>query len=112
MRACLIALLVVLVAACGSLQPASGPAGPRTVLEVENRNFLDMNLYVLRAGQRVRLGRIGGGERRAFTIPDYVVRGSSDLQFLADPVGSARTPVTMPLAVTPGDRVRLIIPPY
>jgi hypothetical protein len=104
-----LAAVLVLAAGCtGSEQAAN--TGPETTLEVDNRNFLDMNVYVLRSGQRVRVGRVGGNSRRTFTIPDYVVTGSSDLQFLVDPVGSGNTPRTYPLQVVPGESVRLVIP--
>ncbi len=87
--------LLLLLAACGSNSKADGdsPAptrGPAT-LEVENRAFLDMTMYVLDGAQRRRLGVATGNGTSHFTIPDYLIRGGSvPLRFLADPIGGRR----------------------
>lgn len=91
-------------------QLAPGETGPKTSIEVENRNFLDMHVYVLRGSQRLRLGQVPGGGRRTFTIPEYIVTGAPSLRFLADPIGGTRGPITREMSVFPGDRVQLIIP--
>ena len=94
-------------------QSGSGATdGVRTTLEVQNRNFLDMNIYVVRGGQRVRLGRVTGSSSEVFTIPDYLVRGAGTLRFLADPIGGRNEPVTREILVNRGEEMRLIIPAY
>ncbi|GIV60808.1 hypothetical protein GQ464_011105 [Rhodocaloribacter litoris] len=80
-------------------------------VEVDNRHFLDITLYVLRGAQRVRLGIVTGSRRQVFTLPDDLVRGGSTLRFLADPIGSNRLLLDEEITVFPGETVRLIIPP-
>lgn len=86
-------------------------AAPRTVLEVDNQGFTDMTMYVVNAGQRVRLGLSTGKTSASFTIPPAVVGSGRELQFLADPVGSSRTAITEQMYVRAGETVNLVIPP-
>jgi hypothetical protein len=86
------------------------PRAP-TYLRITNQTFLDMNVYVLRGGQRVRLGTVGAIQTARLRIPDNVVGGGSPLRFLADPIGSSRVSQSFDIVVTPGDEVVLTIPP-
>jgi len=103
--------VTLLSAGCGRAFK-SGPREPepRTTLRVENHNFLDMNVYVLRGGQRIRLGMVPGLSTQVFTIPAYIVR-SSPLQFELHPIGGLDNPRTETISVQLGDEVRLTIPP-
>ena len=115
MRANRLLGLTLLLAACGSGSQAdeaspSPSRGPAT-LEVENRAFLDMTVYVLDGAQRRRLGVVTGNTTAHLTIPDYLIRGgSAPLRFLADPIGGRRLPVTETVVVEPGDTVAITIP--
>ena len=109
----LLLVLVVLLAtgACGSAsRRAGGAAEAQTTVRVENRNFLDMNVYVVRSGQRIRLGTVPGTSTRVFPIPSHMIFGGTQLQFLADPIGSRQTPISDTIVVNPGDEVMLILP--
>ena len=86
------------------------PANEMTTVEVDNRDFLDMTIYVLDGAQRVRLGTAGGHRTTTLTIPAYLIRGPEPLRFLCDPIGSSHAPVSDELVVHPGDTVSLIIP--
>jgi len=104
-------VLALLGAGCGrAFKSGSREPDPRTTLLVENQNFLDMNVYVIRGGQRIRLGTVPGLSHETFTIPAYVVR-SSPLQFEIHPIGGLANPRTETISVQPGDEVRLVIPP-
>ena len=106
------ALLAISVAACGRTQSRrSAVEAPRTTLRVENQGFSDMTIYVIRSGQRVRLGTVTGNSTAVLTIPANLVFGATALRFLADPIGSNRTPVSDEITVQPGDQVGLVIPP-
>ena len=83
---------------------------PATVV-VDNRSTLDMNIYVIRAGQRVRLGTATSLRSTKLTIPASMVFGTSMLRFLADPIGSTRSPVSEEISVSAGDEIGLTIPP-
>jgi hypothetical protein len=98
---------------CGAARQG-GPRGsdPVTMLQVENQSFLDMNIYLVTSGgARIRMGTASGNSSTNLQIPATYVFGGSELRFLADPIGSQRTPISQSITVFPGDTVRLIIPP-
>lgn len=109
MRFALLVLVALLFSACA----ASREAGPRleskTTLRVENRNFLDMKIYILRGAERIRLGTVPGGGTELLVIPDDVLIGAGLVRFLADPVGSNKTPISEEIYVHPGEEVELVI---
>ena len=113
--AAVIALTLSLLAAAGcTRRPPENidPNAARTTLRVENRAFSDMTIYVLRGSERIRLGTATGNTTTILEIPRYVLSGvSTSLRFLADPIGSSRTPVSDEILVSPGDEVTLTIPP-
>lgn len=82
-----------------------------TVLVVDNLAFPDMTIYVIDGARRIRLGMAGGLAKTKFTLPKYLVRSATSLRFQADPIGSARAPISDQITVTPGDEVTLRIPP-
>lgn len=88
-------------------QPAEAPQ--RTTLEVDNRGFADMTVYVIDGGQRVRLGVAPGNAKTELAMPAHLVTSSRSLRFLADPIGSSRQAVSQEIYVQPGDRVVLMI---
>jgi len=104
--------LALLSPGCG---PAvrSGPPGPQapTTLKVWNQNFLDTDVFVLRAGQRIRLGMVAGLSTQVFTIPADIVRSSPQLRFELHAIGGRGNPRTETISVQPGDEVELTIPP-
>jgi hypothetical protein len=68
-----------------------------------------MTIYIVNQTQRVRLGMAPGLNTTTFRIPRDLVTGGS-VRFLADPVGSARVPVSEEISVFPGDEIVLVIP--
>jgi hypothetical protein len=88
-----------------SPSPVRGP----TTVEVENRGFPDMTVYVLDGARRERLGLASGHSTTSFIIPDRLVRAGSTLKFICDPIGDRALPVTEEILVQPGDVVSLII---
>jgi hypothetical protein len=70
-----------------------------------------MTIYLLAGSQRIRLGQAGGNSTTTLRIPSQYVFGATSLRFLADPIGSNRTPVSESITVTPGDEIGLVIPP-
>ena len=82
-----------------------------TSVRVRNQGFLDVNVYAVRGGQRVRLGTVTGNSAQVLRIPDYLLSGTTPLRFIADPIGNQRTPTSDEIVVTPGDEVQIFIPP-
>ena len=104
--------LLALVSACASAGGArAGEQREATTVEVDNQALPDMTIYVLRGSQRIRLGLATGLSRTRFTIPRGIVFGSTQLRFLADPIGSRSTPVSEEISVMEGEEVTLRIPP-
>ena len=70
-----------------------------------------MTVYVMRSGQRVRLGQVSGNSTATFELPRTMVNPGLPIRFQADPIGSNRTPFSQEISVSPGDTVQLTIPP-
>ncbi len=100
-------------AACYHRSASSYSPTEPTVLEVQNQSFDDMNIYVLpEGGTQIRLGMATGKSNAHFTIPTYVMHGTTQmLRFVARPIATQRGPVSDQISATPGDTVVLIIPP-
>jgi len=114
-RLATVAALIAGVAACSH---AAKHAGDRDDVQlparvhVENRAFLDMNVYVISdGGSRTRLGTVTGNTDAEFVIPDYIVGPANSVRFLVEPIGSNRAPISNSLSVRPGETVTLTIPP-
>jgi hypothetical protein len=106
--------LIVLLGAAGCR--STGRAAPsaqraEAFVRVENRSMLDMTIYVIRGGERRRLGLVNALTTQLLPIPSVLVEGSGVLRFLADPIGGSRTPVSEEIVVRNGDVVQLMIPP-
>jgi hypothetical protein len=104
---------IALATACSRNNPADDAAEPvpKTYLKVENQAFLDMNVYVYRSSQRIRLGTVNGNSTMRMVIPANLLFGSTPLRFQADPIGGNRQSISQEISVSPGDEVVLTIPP-
>lgn len=93
----------------GGDDPFGGPAGSRPSqlrIEVNNMNFADARLYVIRnAGTRVSLGNVGGNQQESFTIEWLMVQDLRiEINLLAGP-----TCTTERIVAEPGDIIELQI---
>jgi hypothetical protein len=92
--------------ACAPLtQSAAGPETRATLL-VENNNWADMNVFLVRDGMRTRVGSVPSLSRSLFVLSDAMVGGAGELRLLADPIGSSQVFVSQPIHVQPGQQVR------
>lgn len=89
---------------------AEGPPPAHTVLQVVNRNFYDFTIYLVRFGDRVRLGLATGSRTTTFEFPSQFVQ-TGPVQFEAHPVGGRGRSFTEQLSVRPGDIVSVEIQP-
>jgi len=79
-------------------------------LEVENRNFNDVVIYLRREGTRTRIGEVTGSMSVTLLIPRTLLSGvTREVQFVADPVGADRTITSSPVMIRPGEHVHLVI---
>lgn len=106
-RAALGSLLILCsVGACtGSKSAARGPAPVSSVIRVANNNWSDITVYVLRAGNRVRLGTVTSMGAGVFRMPDTLLRSSGNVQLVVDPIGSRQVFVTPSIQFFPGQEI-------
>ncbi len=109
----LMLLALALAAACagGRGAPADDPGAEPTLVRVENQSWLDMNIFVVEGGQRIRLGSVTGNSSGTLRIPRSVIGLGRNLSFIADPVGSRSQASSFEIYVRPGETVSLTIPP-
>ena len=112
-RRLVLPFLLLVTAACAARSRSSAlPTGdPPTYVRITNQSWLDVDVYVLRSSQRIRLGTVGANQTQRFTLPSRLVFGATPLRFLADPIGSSNVAQSFEIIVAPGDEVSLTIPP-
>lgn len=112
MKSLLTLTLALLLAACVQAAPGASadPSRAGATLVVENQSTLEMTVYAIRGAARVRLGQARALNTTTFRIPPDLVSGQA-LRFLADPIGSNRTPVSEEISVWPGETIEIRIPP-
>lgn len=112
LRVLLLAAICVAAPACASSgNNAAASEREITTVVVDNQALLDMTIYVLRGAQRLRIGVAPGLNKTRLTIPTGVVSGATSIRFIADPIGSNRTPISEEVTVGEGDEIELRIPP-
>ena len=110
-RSVLIAICVIIAACASSASNAAAAKDQQTTIVVDNQALLDMTIYALRGGQKIRIGTATGLSKTRLTLPVSLVAGATTIRFLADPIGSNRTPVSEEVNIIPGDEIGLMIPP-
>src|SRR2546426_180488 len=110
---CIVPLVAGLLAASchHAAKPGTAPARAETAVKVENQNYLDMDVFLVRGGQRIRLGMVTGLSTHLFMLRPEVVGTGTDLQFEFHPIGGRANPRTERIMVQPGDVIELTIPP-
>ncbi len=102
-------LVLMLLSACGSTKEQTGEQSGATV-QVTNRNWLSMEIYVVGQSQRVRLGRVGAGKSKQLTIPAHLLSGATPLRFEMESSGPQRNVLSEEFVVAPGEEIILVIP--
>ena len=111
--------LMALVAGCGASRatPAS-PAPEQSAsadsnssarqpiqVQIDNRNFSDMNVYLVNEGTHVLLGSAPGMSKTTLTLPPGSVSSRWQVRLMADPIGGSNAIRTPTLMVAPGQNV-------
>ena len=86
--------------------PSTGFTTDKTMLVVENNNWADMTMYLIRNGTRMRIGSVPSLGTERFVLSEAMIGGVGDIRILADPIGSSATWLSQPLVVMPGQEVR------
>src|SRR5256885_12568225 len=95
--------LIVLAGACH--RPAAAPLNPRAevAVTVENQNFLDMDVFLIRGGQRVRLGMVPGRSSPILMVRPELIGYGTGAPFELHPIGGPGAP---PRGAHPHGRAR------
>jgi hypothetical protein len=75
------------------------------ILAVQNNSIYDVRVYVLRAGQRYRLGLAGSGRTTTFPLGHLLI--NREIALYAEPVGARGQQRTETFYVRPGQEVHL-----
>jgi hypothetical protein len=89
--------------------PKEKPNGEAVTLEVQNNNFMDMHIYVMKDGFVRSLGVVTGLTTEELTIPEVLTLPGAEIQILAAPIGSRLSYLTDPIVVETGETVELML---
>lgn len=109
--AALLAAALLAATACGiGRGPEDGQPRPNyrdnpVTLEVENRAWATMHVYVVSGGQWESLGQVTSQTTDSYELSSTIMGTSDEIRLAADPVGSTRAYLSDPVLVRPGDRV-------
>jgi len=101
---------LVMLGACvtAAEQTRSGHAvRSGTILTVQNDNWSDVTIYLMRGSARTRIGSVTAMRRAEFKLPAAYVVGASDVTLQAAPVGSNESYISPPILVFPGAHLAL-----
>ncbi len=117
-RAVLTASLLLLAGGCArspapetsptpmaSSQDETGRSARAIPVQVDNRNFYDMNVYLVTRGTRWLVGRVNGLSMGTLTIPASLAPADQRVRLQAEAIGG-QPPITAPIVlVSPGQEV-------
>ncbi len=116
-RTLTMALAALAASACGRTSASSAAnavlapvAGGATVV-VQNQNFADVDVFVVRDGDiQTRLGMVNGESTAKFTV-DQSLFPTGTLNLIARPIGGLGAARSGPVLVGPGETVTFTIDP-
>ena len=73
-------------------------------MQIDNHNFNDMDIYVVRSGQRWLLGQAGGLTKTTLTIGNALA-GDGRVRLVAEPIGGSAPIATPTLVIPPGQSI-------
>jgi hypothetical protein len=106
-----VAAAALIAGACasgaGTMQsPDADIADGSTVVQIENHNWSDMAVYVIRNGSKHRLGTVSSLSKESFRVPTHLLLSSGDVYLMADPIGSSQMYRSPPIMISPGQRAQ------
>ena len=81
---------------------------PHAELVVQNNNWLDAHVYLVRGGMRTSLGFMTALDEREFELPSWATLPGNDVQILIHLIGGVSY-LTPAVIVYPGDVVELVV---
>ncbi|HYT05465.1 MAG TPA: hypothetical protein VEM13_11365 [Gemmatimonadales bacterium] len=106
-------VLVLAAVAWGCHRPAAAPLNPQAevAVTVDNQNYLDMDVFLIRGGQRIRIGMVPGISSRMLMLRSELIGYGTEVQFELHPIGGRGNTISETVTVRPGDVIQLTIPP-
>lgn len=116
-RASLTAAVLLLAAGCARTPAPSTSPSPETStatksgpshdipIKVNNENFSDMDVYLIRDGARWLVGQVGGLTEATLTVPASLAPADQRVRFRAQAIGGGNGTSTPLLIVPPGEKV-------
>jgi hypothetical protein len=86
-------------------QPAPDTAPVDVPLEIDNRNWLDVVIYVVHDGERSRVGTANASSQSSFVLPARMVGQGHELRLLGHPIGGEGGTITETVTVQPGQYI-------
>jgi hypothetical protein len=83
----------------------AGSAGAPATVRVANHNWLDVNVYAVQGGTRVRLGSVTSMSSGTFQLPARFLLQSAAVRLLVDPIGSTEGHMTEGVMVQGGQQI-------
>jgi hypothetical protein len=80
-------------------------------VRIANNNQLDVTVYVVNQGMRMRIGTVTSASTARFELPLRQIGSSGEFRLLADPIGSTRTMTSEVVHVFPGQVVEWTLAP-
>jgi hypothetical protein len=74
-------------------------------VQVDNENFNDMDVYLVRDGGRWLVGQVGGLSKATLTIPASLAPTDQQVRLRAEAIGGGGGTMTPLLIVPPGQQV-------
>jgi hypothetical protein len=118
LRASFPVALLLLAAGCArSPAPAASPSPvasssadsartPRAIaVQVDNQNFSDMNVNLVKGGARWLVGQVGGMTKATLTVPASLAPSDLRVRLRAEAIGGRGATNTPTLIVPPGQQV-------
>ena len=108
-RAALHALMLTLAAAgptgCVFKRGVSQREEDTVVIRVSNNHPLDVTVYAVHSGMRMRLGTVSTASTVRFQLSLHTISPTGELRLLADPIGTTRSTLSEPIQVYAGQTV-------
>jgi hypothetical protein len=82
------------------------PANAEVAIEIENHNWSDVVIYLVRGTYSERLGTVGSLNTKTFVFPYRRLGTGGEARLRADPIGSDRTFTSEHLQIQPGQWVK------
>jgi hypothetical protein len=106
-------------AACGSSTPSNGPRplsladdnAVRTEVRVENNSWMDVNVYAVEGGMRMRLGTVGSMQTARLLVPMRGGPYTRNVTLVAMPIGGTDVFTSPVMQVSRGQALAFSIQP-